>query len=119
MRNEIKNYIGHLIYKTMGTTEFTRRIEWRSMLEWLNPKEGERILDVACEGGTLSLKTVEKGCVVYGIDLSEDAVKYAKRLAEIDRTKFEPDINIWMNMNREIEICPITYIRNMSNILLL
>ena len=98
MRNEIKNYIGHLIYKTMGTIEFTQRIEWRNMLDWLNQKEGKIILDVARGGGgTLSLKIAERGCEVYEINLSEDAVKYAKRLAEIDWTKLEPDINIWMN----------------------
>ena len=45
------NYIGHLICKTMGTPRFIRRIEWRRMLEWLAPKEGERILGVACGGG--------------------------------------------------------------------
>ena len=47
----MKNYIGHLIYKTMGTLGFIRRIEWRRMLGWLAPKEGERILDIACGGG--------------------------------------------------------------------
>ena len=47
----MKKYIGHLIYKWFGTPDFIRRIEWRNMLEWLDPKEGERILDVACAGG--------------------------------------------------------------------
>lgn len=74
----MKKYIEHLIYKTIGTPNFIRQIEWRSMLEWLDPKEGERILDVACGGGTLSLKIAERGCVVHGIDISEDVIKYAK-----------------------------------------
>lgn len=88
----MKNYIGHLIYKTMGTTEFIRRIEWRSMLEWLDPKEGERILDIACGGGVLSLKIAEKGCEVRGVDTSEDAIKYAKRLAEREKIACEFEI---------------------------
>ena len=47
----MKELIRDLIYKTIGTISFVRRIEWRSILEYLNPKEGERILDVACGGG--------------------------------------------------------------------
>jgi ubiquinone/menaquinone biosynthesis C-methylase UbiE len=82
MNEYMKELIGHLIYKTMGTTAFFRRIEWRNMLEWLDPKEGERILDIACGGGVLSLKIAEKGCEVYGVDLSKDAIKYAEHLAE-------------------------------------
>jgi len=81
----MRKYIGHLIYKTMGTPNFIRRIEWRSMLEWLDPKEDERILDVACGGGELSLKIAERGCEVHGIDLSEYAINSAKRLAEREK----------------------------------
>lgn len=47
----MKNCTKHLIFKTMGTIGFIRRIEWRRMLEWLDPEEGERILDIACGGG--------------------------------------------------------------------
>jgi ubiquinone/menaquinone biosynthesis C-methylase UbiE len=51
MKEYMKKQIGHWIYKTMGTLSFIRRIEWRSMLEWLATKEGERILDIACGVG--------------------------------------------------------------------
>ena len=78
----MKKYINHLIYKTMGTPGFIRRIEWRYILKWLDPNEGEKILDIACGGGTLSLKIAEKECEVCGIDISEDEIKSAKRLAE-------------------------------------
>ena len=88
----MKNYIGHLIYKTMGTTEFIRRIEWQNMLEWLDPKEGEMILDIACGGGAFSLKTAEKGCEVCGVDISENAIKSAKRLAEREKIMCEFEI---------------------------
>ena len=78
----MKNYIRHLIFKTMGTLHFIRQIEWKSMFEYLDPKEGERVLDVACGEGVLSLKIAEKGCAVSGIDISEDVVENAKHLAE-------------------------------------
>ena len=76
-RNKMKNYVEHLIHKTMDM-----QIEWRRMLEWLAPKEGERILDIACGGGELSLKIAERGCEVSGIDMSESGIEHAKRLAE-------------------------------------
>jgi len=82
---DLKGFLSHLIYKTVGTLNFARQIEWQNMLEWLDPREGERILDVACGGGRLSLKIAEKGCKVYGIDISEDSINTAKRLAEREK----------------------------------
>lgn len=79
---QAKTYVRHLIFKTMGTPHFIRRIEWQRMFEWLDPKEGERILDVACGDGVLSLKIAERCCGVCGIDISGDAIENAKRLAE-------------------------------------
>jgi ubiquinone/menaquinone biosynthesis C-methylase UbiE len=81
----MKKYIGHLIYKWFGTLNFIRQMEWRNMLDWLEPKEGEKILDIACGGGALSLKIAEKGCEVYGVDLAEDTINSAKRLAEREK----------------------------------
>lgn len=88
---DVRRYIGHLIYKWFGTMNFIRRIEWRNMLEWFHPKEGEKILDVACGGGTLSCKIAEKGCEVQGVDISESAINRAKHLAEREKVacKFE------------------------------
>ena len=86
---QVKIDIRHLIYKTIGTPNFIRRIEWWSMLEYLDAKEGERILDVAYGEGTLSLKITERGCDVCGIDMSENAINSAKRLAGIERAACE------------------------------
>lgn len=72
-------------YKIMCVPSFISRIEWRTMLEWLDPKEGERILDVACGEGQLSLKIAEteRGCEVCGIDKrSENAIRIARYLAK-------------------------------------
>ena len=52
------------------------------MLEWLDPKEGERILDVACGPGQLSLKIAERGCEVCGIDRGEYGIHIARYLAK-------------------------------------
>ena len=63
----MKELIKHLIHKTIGTPNFIRRIEWRSMLEWLDAKEGERISDVACGGGALSLKIAKADAEVRNL----------------------------------------------------
>ena len=47
-------------------------------LELLDPKEGERILDIGCGEGTLSLKMIERGAEVVGIDSSESMVEAAR-----------------------------------------
>ena len=36
-------------------------------------------------GGALSFKIAEKGCEVYGVDISEDTINSAKRLAEREK----------------------------------
>ena len=79
---DARHYIGHLIYKTVGTVSFIRQIEWRRMLERLDPKEGEKILDIACGNGALILKIAERGCEVSGIDMSEAGIERARHLAE-------------------------------------
>ena len=40
-------------------------------------------------GGALSLKIAERGCKVHGIELSEDAINSAKRLAEREKIACE------------------------------
>lgn len=85
MREYMKNQIRIVIFKTVGTLSFIRRLEWRCIFEWLDPEEGERILDVACGAGTLSLKIGQRGCRVHGIDLSEGAINSAKLLSKTER----------------------------------
>lgn len=91
MKEYMKKPLRHLIYKTVGSPSFIRRVEWRSIFEYLDPKEGEKILDVACGNGVWSLKIAERGCKVCGIDMSEDAIKSAKRLSSREKIacKFE------------------------------
>src|SRR5258708_33083599 len=52
-------------------------------LDLLDPKPGERILDVGCGEGTLTRKIVERGATVLGIDNSPEMIA-AARAAGID-----------------------------------
>lgn len=48
------------------------------VVELLNPQPGERILDLGCGDGALTLKLVEMGCDVIGIDGSTEQIAAAQ-----------------------------------------
>ena len=48
------------------------------VLEWLQPQNGERILDVGCGTGILTQKIKESGAFVMGIDASAEMIETAK-----------------------------------------
>ena len=47
-------------------------------LDLLDPMPGERILDVGCGDGTLSLKIIERGAEVVGVDNSPELIEAAR-----------------------------------------
>ena len=51
------------------------------VVELLNPKPGERILDLGCGDGALTKKLQERGCDVVGVDASPDMIRAARALA--------------------------------------
>ena len=50
-----------------------------SLLEWLAPQAGERILDLGCGDGTLTRQIADRGAVVVGVDASPDFVAAARK----------------------------------------
>ena len=73
-----------LVFKLFGGSEsFIRWREWKALLKWLDPRDGERILDVACGNGRFTLKAAEAASAeVYGIDLSERLISSAASLSK-------------------------------------
>lgn len=49
-----------------------------SLVDWLAPVAGERILDLGCGDGALTEKLVERGASVLGVDASPDLVAAAR-----------------------------------------
>jgi SAM-dependent methyltransferase len=50
------------------------------VVELLAPKPGERVLDLGCGDGALTVKLVELGCAVVAVDASAPQVAAAKKL---------------------------------------
>ena len=48
------------------------------VLEWLDPKPGERILDLGCGDGVLTAELMRRGCVAVGVDASDDLLDAAR-----------------------------------------
>jgi SAM-dependent methyltransferase len=51
----------------------------RLVLERLDPRPGERVLDLGFGGGGLLADLLRRGCVVVGVDVSQAAVARARR----------------------------------------
>lgn len=60
---------------------FTYRIIIDVLTKYL--KKGDSILDIGCGAGTLSLYMASKGYDIYGIDISEKAIKACRQSAKI------------------------------------
>lgn len=69
-------------------TTFNLDEVWKqSLLSKLPNINGKDVLDVACGTGLLSIKLSDNGAHVYGIDITEDMLKYAKqRFSDQGRT---------------------------------
>ena len=61
---------------------FFKILESRIIFRYLNPKNNEKICDVACGCGEYSIKLSKKGCNVTGIDMNQKSIKIAKILSE-------------------------------------
>ena len=85
---DLKNYYNqkHSLYKTNSARE-------RRILE-LIPESTKTILDIGCGRANLAAILKEKGYVVSGIDISDEALKEASRFLE-DSFCFNVEDVIW------------------------
>jgi SAM-dependent methyltransferase len=50
------------------------------LIDWLDPRPGERVLDIGCCDGALTMKIAARGAEVVAVDSSPDMVAAAARL---------------------------------------
>ena len=78
MRQNLRYYL----YKFIGTVSFIRLIEWKIILRLVHSHK-KRICDVACGGGSLSLKLAERQFEVHAVDISKDVILKALDLSKL------------------------------------
>lgn len=62
--------------------KFVDKVETELAFSLFEPVPGMKILDMGCGTGNFSIKLAEKGCKVFGIDISEEMLKKAREKAQ-------------------------------------
>jgi ubiquinone/menaquinone biosynthesis C-methylase UbiE len=80
-KQEIQNWYNnkHKIFKEKTWRPYEA---YPIFLNYLKAEEGKKLLDIGCGTGYLLKAAEEKGLIVYGIDISEEAVNIAKEIAK-------------------------------------
>ena len=75
---------GYLIFKLFGyPLAVVARQRAKIVIRLLKPKSGERILDAGCGIGDYSFELAAKyGCLVVGIDIDNEDIKLATKMAK-------------------------------------
>lgn len=92
----IIDYIGDLKFKISPLSFFQvnpiqTEVLYNNALEFADLKEGDKVFDIYCGIGTISLFLAQKAEKVYGVEIVEDAIKDARKNAKLnglDNTEF-------------------------------
>lgn len=69
---------------------FWHHAKYLEALSWLEPRAGDRILDLGCGSGVAAAMLARtEGTEVVGIDVKEEAVHYARRQFQAPNLRFE------------------------------
>jgi 23S rRNA (uracil1939-C5)-methyltransferase len=85
----INDYIGELVFEISPLSFFQvnpiqTEVLYNKALEYAKLKENDVVFDIYCGIGTISLFLAQKAKKVYGIEIVEDAIKDAKRNADLN-----------------------------------
>ena len=67
---------------------FRRREECRTLIRWLDPRPGERILDIGCGDGYYDALIAKSGAHVLGVDVHAERLAIAGSRNKNDRTAY-------------------------------
>lgn len=87
----------HALYFDRDIAEAAKFID--KLIDYLQPPQGARMLDVACGRGRHSTQLASKGFDVTGIDLAEDSIRKAKAFETNHLEFFMHDMRLpfWIN----------------------
>ena len=74
------------IYDKLIST-YQHHVEIDSIIEKLNPKEGEIILDLGCGTGRIAHKLISAGCKVVGLDFSIKSLKVCRTRCSVGQSR--------------------------------
>lgn len=105
----IRDYIGELVFEISPLSFFQvnplqTEVLYNKALEYANLGENDTVFDIYCGIGTISLFLAQKAKKVYGIEIVEDAIKDAKRNAEINNMD-----NVEFYVGKAEEVVPNMY----------
>ena len=106
---KINDYIGNLVFEISPLSFFQvnpvqTEVLYNKALEYANLGENDTVFDIYCGIGTISLFLAQKAKKVYGIEIVEDAIKDAKRNAEINKLD-----NVEFYVGKAEEVVPKMY----------
>ncbi len=88
----------HILYKDRDDNEAKLFLD--NLIKYLQPKQGAKILDVACGKGRHSVHLNKSGFIVSGFDLSKESIDFNKKNASDSLSFFVHDMR---NIFRENE----------------
>lgn len=91
---EIRNWYNQW-YSTKGENAGRSDEAYPIFLDYLNVQPGKKILDISCGTGYLLKEASKRGLETYGVDISEEAVKIAKKVS--------PDSKIIVGKGEELK----------------
>lgn len=106
---KIIDYIGDLKFEISPLSFFQvnpsqTEVLYGKALEFANLNENDTVYDIYCGIGTISLFLAQKAGKVYGVEIVEDAIKDAKRNAEINDIE-----NVEFFVGKAEEVVPQLY----------
>lgn len=83
-----KRFSYKILFNSLNHFNFRRFEECSTLIRWLDPKPGERILDIGCGDGYYDNIIAKSGAKVVGIDIHEPRLSVAQRLYLSECTDF-------------------------------
>jgi ubiquinone/menaquinone biosynthesis C-methylase UbiE len=84
----LKIFSPRYLISMLKRLNFRRREECSTLIRWLEPKPGERILDVGCGDGYYDRLIAKSKAKVIGIDICKRRLSAAHRFYRSERTEF-------------------------------